>query len=243
VDTGNAHVLVADKDVEVCGKMREYLGQHQFRVTAVSSSMQMLEIIGREAIDLLVVDPRVNGGDGLGLTRRIRETSQLPIVLLSGLIDEADRVMGLELGADDYVTKPFSPRELLARIRAVLRRSRVADTASSSCDKTVRAYRFAGWELNVKLYRLLSPDGARIPISRGEFSLLFALLSAPQQVLTRDRLLDLTRLHGTEVYDRTIDVQILRLRRKVEVDASNPKLIRTARGSGYFFDVPVVAVR
>ena len=242
MDTGSAHVLVADDDVEVCGKMREYLGQHQFRVTAVSSGMQMLEILGREAVDLLVVDPRVHGNDGLGLTRTIRETSQLPIVLLSGLPDEADRVMGLELGADDYVTKPFSPRELLARIRAVLRRSRLAIPASS-CDKAVRAYRFAGWELNARLHRLLSPDGTRVPISRGEFSLLFALLSAPQQVLTRDRLLDLSRLHGTEVYDRTIDVQILRLRRKVEADPSNPKFIRTARGTGYFFDVPVSPVR
>jgi len=241
VDTG-AHVLVVDEDVEVCGRVCDYLGQHQFRVTAVNSGKQMLEIIGREAIDLLLLEPRLRGGDGLGLTRSIRETSQLPIVVLSGLIEEADRVMGLELGADDYVTKPFSPRELLARIRAVLRRSRLAVTAST-CDRTVRAYRFAGWELNVRLHRLLSPAAGRVPISRGEFSLLCAFLSAPQQVLSRDRLLDLSRLHSTEVYDRTIDVQILRLRRKIEADASKPQFIRTERGVGYFFDVPVSAVR
>jgi len=242
MDMSSTHVLVVDEDVEVCGRVCDYLGQHQFRVTAVSSGKQMLEIIGREAIDLLLLEPRLRGGEGIGLTRSIRESSQLPIVVLSGLNEEADRVMGLELGADDYVTKPFSPRELLARIRAVLRRSRLAVTAAS-CDRTVRAYRFGGWELNVRLHRLLSPTSAAVSISRGEFSLLCALLSVPQTVLTRDRLLDLSRMHSTEVYDRTIDVQILRLRRKIEADPSNPRFIRTERGVGYYLDVPVAVVR
>jgi two-component system, OmpR family, response regulator len=242
MDTAGSHVLVVDEDSEVCGRVSEYLGRHDFRVTAVHSGKQMLEVIGREAIDLLVLEPRLRGGEGLGLTRRIRETSKLPIVVVSGLSDEADRVMGLELGADDYVTKPFSPRELLARIRAVLRRTQT-DTNPPGHDKAVRAYRFAGWELNVRLHRLQSPEGRRVPISRGEFSLLCAFLSSPLQVMTRDRLLDLSRLHSTEVYDRSVDVQILRLRRKIEADPSDPQLIRTERGTGYFFNARVTTVR
>jgi DNA-binding response OmpR family regulator len=203
---------------------------------------QMLDVIGREAIDLLLLEPRLGGGEGLGLTRSIRETSKLPIVVLSGLSEEADRVMGLELGADDYLTKPCSLRELLARIRAVLRRSRMQPSLPSH-DETLRAYRFAGWELNLKLHRLNSPAGVSVRISRGEFSLLCAFLSAPQRVLTRDQLLELSRLHSTEVYDRSIDVQIMRLRRKIEADPSNPGLIRTERGIGYLFDAPVRAIR
>jgi len=241
VDTTSSHVLVADEDVEVCGRICEYLQQHDFRVTAVNSGKQMREIIGYEAIDLLLLEPRMRGGEGIGLTRSIRENSKLPIVVLSGLIEEADRVMGLELGADDYVTKPFSLRELLARIRAVLRRTQAESAASP--DRTVRAYRFAGWELNVRLHRLLSPSAAPVTISRGEYSLLCALLSSPQRILTRDRLLDLSRLHSTEVYDRSIDVQIMRLRRKIESDPANPRFIRTERGVGYFFDAPVATVR
>jgi two-component system, OmpR family, response regulator len=241
VEISSGHVLVVDEDVELCGRVCEYLGRHQFRVTAVSSGKQMLEIIGQEAIDLLLLEPGLGEGEGIALTRSIRETSQLPIVVLSGLVEEADRVMGLELGADDYVTKPFSLRELLARIRAVLRRSRLAVTTAIS-DKSLRAYRFGGWELNVRLHRLISPAGQRVPLSRGEFSLLCALLSTPQQVLTRDQLLDLSRLHSTEVYDRAIDVQILRLRRKIEKDPAKPRFIRTERGVGYFFDLPVAMV-
>jgi DNA-binding response OmpR family regulator len=241
VETAGAHVLVVDEDPEVCGQVTQYLGQHDFRVTAVSTGRQMQEVIGREAIDLLLLEPRLRGGEGFGLTRSIRESSKLPIVVLSGLSDEADRVMGLELGADDYVTKPFSPRELLARIRAVLRRSQMI--AGAGYDRGVRAYRFAGWELNLRLHRLQRPSGERVSISRGEFSLLCAFLSAPQQVLTRDRLLDLSRMHSTEVYDRSVDVQILRLRRKIEIDPGKPEFIRTERGSGYIFDSRVAVVR
>ena len=150
--------------------------------------------------------------------------------------------MGLELGADDYVTKPFSPRELLARIRAVLRRSQV-EVAVPGRDETLRAYRFEGWELNVRRHRLQSPQGQSVEITRGEFSLLCAFLSSPQRILTRDQLLELSRLHSTEVYDRSIDVQIMRLRRRIEADPAQPKFIRTERGVGYFFDAPVKAIR
>jgi DNA-binding response OmpR family regulator len=242
VPTNASHVLVVDDDPDVCSQVSDYLGQHDFRVTSVNSGKQMLEVIGREAIDLLVLEARLRSDDGLRLTRNLRETSRMPIVVLSGLIEEADRVMGLELGADDYVTKPFSPRELLARIRAVLRRSQV-DAVPPGRDETLRAYRFAGWELNVRLHRLLSPEGRRVEISRGEFSLLCAFLSSPQRILSRDQLLELSRLHCTEVYDRSIDVQIMRLRRKIEVDSATPQFIKTERGVGYFFDAVVKAVR
>lgn len=237
-----SHVLVVDEDAEVCSRVSAYLGQHDFRVTSVSSGKQMLDVIAREAIDLLLLELRLHGDDGLRLTRTLRETSRMPIVVLSQLVDEADRVMGLELGADDYVTKPFSLRELLARIRAVMRRSQV-EVSAPGRDETLRAYRFAGWELNVRLHRLQSPAGQRIEISRGEFSLLCAFLSSPHRILTRDQLLDLSRLHSTEVYDRSIDLQVMRLRRKIEVNPRSPRFIKTERGVGYFFDDTVKQVR
>jgi DNA-binding response OmpR family regulator len=174
------------------------------------------------------------------LARRLRETSEVPVIIVTGKRDEADRVMGLEIAADDYVTKPFSNRELLARIRAVLRRYQTRrEVAAPARDTQRRAYRFVGWELNVLVRRLTAPDGQRVELSNGEFNLLLALCEAPQRVLSRDQLLELSRLHGAEVYDRSIDVQILRLRRKIEVDARAPKLIRTERGAGYLFDAPV----
>ena len=162
--------------------------------------------------------------------------------MLTGRAEEADRVMGLELGADDYLTKPFSPRELLARIRALLRRAQAQATVADAIAK-VRAYRFAGWELNVGLRKLKNPAGEPVELTKGEFSLLAAFLSAPQRILARDQLLDLSRLHNAEVYDRSIDVQILRLRRKIEVDAAHPKFIVTERGVGYVFSAPVEVVR
>ena len=242
MESGAAHVLVIDDDVEACSPVCEYLGQHDFRVTAVSTRQQMLEVIENEAIDLLLLEPRLRGSDGMNLTVSAREVSKLPIVVLSRLIEEADRVMSLELGADDYVTKPCSPRELLARIRAVLRRCR-AESPTSVVDRTVRAYRFDGWELNMRVHRLQDRSGAQVRISRGEFSLLSAFLSMPRRLLTRDQLLDYSRVHSDEVYDRSIDVQVVRLRRKIEADPANPRFIRTERGVGYYFDVPVSVVR
>jgi two-component system OmpR family response regulator len=242
METAPAHVLVVDDDAAVCALVTEYLSQNDFCVTAVSTGKEMMKVLADEAIDLVVLDLKLRGEDGLHLARRLRETSKIPIIMVTGRLEEADRVMGLELGADDYVTKPFSPRELLARIRAVMRRYQVVEPLPGR-DEGLRAYRFAGWELNVRLHRLTSPDGAHIPLTNGEFSLLAAFLSAPQRVLNRDQLLDLSRLHSTEVYDRSIDVQILRLRRKIEVDPTTPHLIRTERGVGYVFNAPVTVVR
>jgi two-component system, OmpR family, response regulator len=235
-------VLVVDDDLDMCGKLSDYRGQNDFHVTAVSTAKQMLDFIACETVDLLLLEPRLRGEGGLRLTRTVRESSSMPIVVVSRRDEVADRVMGLELGADDYITKPFSLRELLARIRAVLRRCKV-DVAGSVCDDTLRAYRFAGWELNVRLYHLSSPDGSRVEISRGEFGLLRVLLASRQRILTREQLLELTHIDSMEVNDRSIDTQIKRLRRKIEADPAEPKFIKTERGTGYYFDAPVSAVR
>jgi two-component system, OmpR family, response regulator len=174
--------------------------------------------------------------------RRLRERWDVPVIMLTGRKEEADRVMGLELGADDYLTKPFSPRELLARIRALLRRSRARETVADGLAK-VRAYRFVGWELNVRLRRLTSPSGEAIATTNSEFNLLVAFLSAPQRVLSREQLLDLSRLHNDEVYDRSIDVQVGRLRRKLEPEGTQVQVIRTERGAGYVFAAAVEVIR
>jgi len=236
------HVAALDDDASVRALIAEYLTKHELRVTTVATGTELAEVFARETIDAVILDLRLPGEDGMQIARRLREQSTVPILMLTGLTDEADRVMGLELGADDYLGKPFSPRELLARIRALLRRAQAQATVADAIAK-VRAYRFGGWELNIGLRRLRAADGTSVELTNGEFSLLTAFLSSPQRVLTRDQLLELSRLHNAEVYDRSIDVQILRLRRKIEPDPANPRFIRTERGAGYVFQAPVEAVR
>jgi DNA-binding response OmpR family regulator len=236
------HVLVLDDDPAVRDLLAAYLGENELRVTAVGSGRALDEVMAREVVDCLVLDLRLPGEDGLTIARRLRESSMIPILMLTGRADEADRVMGLELGADDYLTKPFSPRELLARLRALLRRAAAQTTVAQEVAR-VRAYRFGGWELNVGLRKLKSAEGLHVELTNGEFSLLTAFLCSPQRILSRDQLLELSRLHNAEVYDRSIDVQILRLRRKIESDPARPSYIRTERGLGYVFDVSVDVVR
>ncbi|MDE2148141.1 MAG: response regulator transcription factor [Burkholderiales bacterium] len=226
------HILVIDDDPSIRELVSEYLGANELRVSTGSSGRELFEQMDREAIDLVLLDLRLPGEDGLQLARQLRERATVPIVLLTGRNEEADRVMGLELGADDYVTKPFSPRELLARVRAVLRRYQVQATLPER-DSARRAFRFAGWELNLRTRRLQGPGGQAVELSNGEFSLLAALCRAPQRVLSRDQLLSMSRLHEGEVYDRAVDVQIRRLRLKLEADAAAPVLIVTERGAGY----------
>ena len=226
------HILVIDDDPDIRELVVEYLGKNDMRVSDAGSGREMFELFDAQAIDLVLLDLKLPGEDGMQLARTLRERATVPIVLLTGCNEEADRVMGLELGADDYVTKPFSPRELLARVRAVLRRYQVQSTLPERSNDR-RAFRFSGWELNLRMRRLMSPVGESVELSNGEFSLLNALCRSPQRVLTRDQLLSMSRLHEAEVHDRTIDVQIRRLRMKIEADSANPVLIVTERGAGY----------
>jgi DNA-binding response OmpR family regulator len=237
-----AHILAVDDDPSVRKMIADYLGDNDMRVTALASGAEIREAMARDTIDLVVLDLRMPGEDGMQIARKLRLDSAIPIIMLTGRKDEADRVMGLELGADDYLTKPFSPRELLARIRALLRRSRAQQTVADGLQK-IRAYRFAGFELNVRLRRLTGARGETIPLTNNEFNLLAGFLAAPQRVLSRDQLLGLSRLHNDEVYDRSIDVQVGRLRKKIQPDKSSAELIRTERGAGYVFTAAVEIVR
>jgi two-component system, OmpR family, response regulator len=241
MDHVSPHILALDDDADIRKVLIEYLSGQDYRVSAVARGQEMLAILKCEPVDLLLLDLRLPGENGMELARRVRELSQVPILILSGQSDEADRVMGLELAADDYVVKPFSPRELLARIRALLRRTQAS--AAAGVQEESRAYRFAGWELNVRSRRLTAADGSVIPLTNSEFSLLCAFLGSPQRVLTREQLLERSRLHSMEVYDRSIDVTILRLRRKIESDPSNPSLLTTDRGVGYIFNCAVSVLR
>jgi two-component system, OmpR family, response regulator len=240
-DTIQPHILVVDDDPQIRQLLEEYLTESELRVSVASDGKQLTAILAEQAIDLVVLDLRLAGEDGMAIARSIREHSAIPIVMLTGVRDEADRVMGLELGADDYLTKPFSPRELLARIRTVLRRTRTAGLTETR-RREIRAYRFFEFELNLRTRRLNQRQGRQIPLTTGEFNLLAALLAAPQRVLTRDQLLEASRVYGNEVYDRSIDVQVLRLRRKIEPDPSQPRFIVTERGAGYTFNAPVEVV-
>jgi DNA-binding response OmpR family regulator len=242
VPSSTAHVLVIDDDPSIRQMIADYLGDNDIRVTALDSGREIDRVMTQETIDLLILDLKLPGEDGMEIARRLRRDSGLPIIMLTGRKDEADRVMGLELGADDYLTKPFSPRELLARIRALLRRSRAQETVADGLAK-IRAFRFVGWELNVRLRRLKTPKGDVVALTNTEFNLLAAFLAAPQRVLTREQLLNLSRLHNDEVYDRAIDVQVGRLRKKIESPGTKEHLIRTERGAGYVFTAVVEIVR
>jgi two-component system OmpR family response regulator len=236
------HALVIDDDPCVRQMIVDYLGDNDMRVTALPDGRQVEAVLRQEIIDVLILDLKLPGEDGMQVARRVRDGSNVPMIMLTARIEEADRVMGLELGADDYLTKPFSPRELLARIRALLRRARAQETVAQGMAR-VRAYRFAGWELNVRLRRLTAPDGSLLALTNAEFHLLGAFLAAPQRILSREQLLDLSRLHSAEVYDRAVDVQVGRLRKKLEGACPDATIIRTERGAGYMLAAEVEVVR
>jgi two-component system, OmpR family, response regulator len=234
------HVLVVDDDAAIRQLVDEYLGRNDFRVSAAVDGAGFAAALRSQVLDLVLLDLRLPGEDGMQLLRELRAESQIPVIILTGRTEEADRVMGLELGADDYLTKPFSPRELLARIRTVLRRTHAGKEVHGA--PVCRAYRLPGWELNLRTRRLIGADGASVSLSNGEFNLLAALLATANRVVTRDQLIELSRRYDNEVYDRAIDVQILRLRRKIEPDPAEPRIIVTERGVGYRVAVPVEAV-
>jgi len=239
-------ILAIDDDAAIRGLVHEYLGENGFEVLLGASGEDMNRILARETVDLVLLDVRLPGEDGFSLARALRGRSAIPIIMLTGQGDEVDRVAGLELGADDYLTKPFSPRELLARIRAVLRRHASAAAPAESAPAAGRseacAYRFAGWEFLPGTRRLVSPVGKAIDLTNSEFALLVTFLRAPRVILSRDQLLEGSRLHA-DIYDRSIDVQILRLRRKIEANPNEPRLIVTRRGAGYLLDSEVETVR
>ena len=234
------HVLVVDDDPSMRQMLVDFLGDYDYGVSAVGTGAEMTEALTSSPIDLLILDVRLPDEDGIQIARRLREQSDLAIIVITGRRDEADRVMALELGADDYLTKPFSPRELLALVRALSRRTKM-HPKDAKPETGARAYRFAGWELNVGLRRLTSPHGEVVALSNGEYNLLTAFLGAPQRILTRAQLLELSRLHDDEVYDRSIDVQVGRLRRKLQPQGQ-PSPIRTDRGAGYTF-IPKVEIQ
>jgi len=235
------HILVVDDDPDVRRLISDYLTEFGLRASCAADGASMHEALVQNVVDLILLDLKLPAEDGMTLARELRARSGTPIIILTSRKDDADRVMGLELGADDYVTKPFNPRELVARIRAVLRRAQSKDHPGAQ-GEPLRALRFAGWELNLRTRQLTSADGERVELTQADFALLSAFLGAPQRILSREQLLELSRGHDEEVFDRSIDVQILRLRRKLESNPSRPELLKTERGAGYFLNARVEAV-
>jgi two-component system OmpR family response regulator len=239
-DLSAPHILVVDDNRDIRDLLASYLRKHGMRVSQAANAQDARRQVATHSIDLMVLDIMMPGEDGLSLCRYIRETRDSPVILLTALADETDRIVGLEVGADDYVVKPFNPRELLARIKNVLRRANALPKQQGQSD--VRRYAFAGWILDVGRRELVDSAGAAVVLSTAEFRLLQAFVQRPRLVLTREQLLDLTRGRDAEPFDRSIDNQISRLRKKLESDPSNPQIVKTVWGDGYqfAFDVEVI---
>jgi DNA-binding response OmpR family regulator len=233
-----ARVFIIEDDPIMRGMVVDYLEQHNMRAVSASGRQELVRHFAASEPDLVILDLRLGQEDGFDLLREIRSRSDVPVIITTGdRRDEIDRVVGLELGADDYLTKPFSLRELLARIRAVLRRQEARPTGPQRDAERGRC-KFGGWQLDRRTRHLTDPHGSSVALTKGEYALLTAFLDAPQRPLSREHLLQATRVHE-DVFDRSIDVQILRLRRKLETDPSAPRIIQTERGVGYVFALPV----
>lgn len=228
-----AHVLVVEDDGDTRALVMRFLREHGFRVTAVRDGREMWETIDHADIDLVLLDVMLPGASGLDLCRALRQRSTVPIIMLTARGSETDRVLGLELGADDYIAKPFSRPELLARIRAVLRRA-TALPAAGNAQQSPRVA-FDGWTLDLARRELTDGAGTVVDLSTAEYDLLLAFVEHPQRVLSRDQLLELSRQRVGDVFDRSIDVLVSRLRRKLEADQSQPAIIKTVRNVGYMF--------
>ena len=231
------HILVVDDDREIRTLVAQFLKRHGFRVVTAADGAEMFRTLDGGRFDLVVLDLMLPGEDGLSLCRRLRNDSNLPIIMLTAMSEEADRVIGLEMGADDYLPKPFSPRELLARIRSVMRRANREPGKPVGGEQTI--LEFAGFTLNLARRELYRPGGALLPLTDGEFDLLTAFAEHPKRILNRDQLLDLTKGRAAIPFDRSVDVQLSRLRRKIEQDPKNPELIKTVRGGGYILTCEV----
>jgi two-component system OmpR family response regulator len=225
------HILIVDDDRDIRDLLSEYLTKQGYRTSVAADGRAMRSMMSRVAPDLIILDLMLPGEDGLLLCREIRAQSDIPILMLTARGDEVDRIVGLEMGADDYLAKPFSPRELVARIKSILRRSRALP--SNLKPDQAKVFHFAGWTLDISTRNLLSPDGVSIALSGTDFKLLRIFLDHPHRVLNRDQLIDLTQSRDAGPFDRSIDLQVSRLRRRLNDSPKDPAIIKTARGEGY----------
>ena len=231
-----SHLLIVDDDVEVLDLLQKFLCQHGYEVDVASDGKALWQALERRVPDLVILDVMLPGDSGLVLCQRLLAEHKVAVIMLTAMGELSDRVVGLELGADDYLTKPFAARELLARVRAVLRR---AGEVAGGAMAHAASLQFAGWQLDVLRRELRSPENVMIPLSNGEFELLLVFAEHPRRVLSRQQLLDLARGEAYDAYDRSIDVQVSRLRRKLETDNGNEPLIRTLRNAGYLSRQPL----
>lgn len=230
--SGSAHIVVVDDEDMVRDTVQEYLVRQGFAVSQAAGGQSLRALMAERPVDLVILDVNMPGEDGITLARDLRRTGRLGIIMLTANSDQVDKVVGLEVGADDYLTKPFDPRELLARVRSVLRRATTESASPSTLGREIRVGRCM---LNLDSRRLFTADGDPVPLTAMEFDLLKAFIENPNRVLSRDRLLDLAHNKESEGFDRSIDTRITRLRRKVEVDPGTPQALKTVRGSGYIF--------
>ena len=238
--SSTVHIAVLDDEVEITRLLANYLQGHGYRVSQTHNGGALVRLMADDPPQLVLLDLGLPGEDGLAIARELRQRFRAGLVILTGRGDAVDKVVGLEVGADDYVTKPFDLRELLARIKAVLRRTLPAPPAAGAEPASPR-YRFAGWDLDTGARRLVDPEGREVPLTAGEFDLLAVFAAHPGRVLSRDYLLEQTRGREAAPFDRTIDVQIGRLRKKVEVDVDDPRIIKSVRGAGYILVAPVTS--
>jgi two-component system OmpR family response regulator len=239
ISKATPNILVVDDDRETRALIARYLRDNSCNVTIAGDGREMTRAMTDRRVDLLILDVMLPGEDGLSLCRKVRAQSQTPIIMLTARGDDVDRIMGLEMGADDYLPKPFNPRELLARINAVLRRQAAGRNASALEGST--ALRFLGWHIDLRLRELRNPDGARVAMTSAEFDLLRIFCERPGRVLSRDSLLDLTNGRNAGSYERSIDVLVSRIRRKIEPDPQEATMIKTVRSGGYMFTPHVEA--
>lgn len=227
---GQTHILLVDDEATLREPLAEYLAKQGFRVQQASDASQARSVMNAFNFDIILLDIMMPGEDGLSFCRHVREKTEIPVIFISAKGEELDRIVGLELGADDYITKPFSPRELVARIKVVLRRTNNGNGVKPGSGAI---YQFSGWTLKTNQRSLTDNEGVSVPLSSGEYQMLLALLSRAGQVLNRDQLLDITQGREAHAFDRAVDNQISRLRRKIEVDPKNPEIIKTVWGGGY----------
>lgn len=239
--SAETHVLVVDDDPRVRTMLTDYLESQGMRVTGAQDGNEMWACLEKAAADVILLDLVLPGEDGLTLAGQLRARVDAGIIILTGRGDVVDRVVGLEMGADDYVAKPFHLREVLARIKSVLRRSRPASvpTQAPALTRNDGTIEFDGWTVRLQRRLVTDPEGREVTLTTGEYELLLAFLENPNQVLSRDQLMDLAKGRQWEAYDRTVDTQVVRLRRKIEADPKHPKLIKSIRGAGYIFAADV----